>query len=244
MSITNGPNLGLMVNGLQGEAYYTDFMKFLRGVDALVMPRVDGYLVNTPPASPADGYTAIIGAAPAGLWAGQGGKVTRWSSVASAYEFYTPRNGWMFHSASARETYRHTAGAWEIYYQEGTWRPYIYGSSVAGSHTYSVQTGRFRKIGSICFACGYVLISSKDASMSGAARMGGIPITVSSDTFSACSAWAHSLATDMPRFSAMFNNNSTNVIFFKQATNAASTYVDSADIASGSHIHISGSYLF
>jgi hypothetical protein len=244
MALMTGPNLGLLVNGNAGEGHYTDLMKQWRGLDGLTMPNAKGYLINTPPGSPTDGDLYIVGAAPTGAWAGQGGKVARWSSVASAWEFYAPKNGWQIQSNSAREVYRYTGGGWEIFYQEGTWTPYIYGSSVAGSHTYSVQTGRFRKIGSICFACGYVLISSKDASMSGSARMGGLPITVSSDTFSSCSAWAHSLATDMPRFSAMFNNNSTDVILFKHATNAASTYVDSADIASGSNLHISGSYLF
>lgn len=242
--ISYGANLGLMVNAATGEVHDVALRGFLRGVDGLVQPNVKGYLTNTPPGSPSDGDVYIIGAAPTGAWAGNAGKVARWSANDGAWEFYTPKNGWMVQSNSAREVYRYTGGGWEIFYQEGTWTPYIYGSSVAGSHTYSVQTGRFRKTGSICFACGYVLISSKDASMSGSARMGGLPITVSSDTFSSCSTWAHSLATDMPRFSAMFNNNSTDVILFKHATNAASTYVDSADIASGSHLHISGSYLF
>jgi hypothetical protein len=242
--ISYGANLGLMVNAATGEVHDVALRGFLRGVDGLVQPNVNGYLTNTPPGSPSDGDVYIIGAAPTGAWAGKAGKVASWSANDGAWDFYTPKNGWMLQSNSAREIYRRTGGAWEIFYQEGTWTPYIYGSSVAGSHTYSVQTGRFRKIGSICFACGYVLISSKDASMSGSARMGGLPITVSSDTFSSCSTWAHSLATDMPRFSAMFNNNSTDVILFKHATNAASTYVDSADIASGSNLHISGSYLF
>lgn len=148
MTLTTGPNLGLLVNGAAGEGHYTDLMKQWRGLDALVMPRVDGYLVNTPPASPADGYTAIIGAAPTGLWAGQGGEVTRWSAVASAYEFYTPRNGWTFQSASARETYRYTASAWEIYYQEGTWTPAWTGLTITGSPVYA---GRYTVCGRLAF---------------------------------------------------------------------------------------------
>lgn len=143
MALTNGPNLGLLVNGNAGEGHYTELMRQWRGLDALVMPVVDAYLVNTPPVSPADGYTAIIGAAPTGLWAGQGGKVTRWSSVATAWEFYTPKNGWMLQSNSARETYRHTGGAWEIFYQEGTWTPTASGLGGTGIS----YTTKFVKIG-------------------------------------------------------------------------------------------------
>ena len=244
MSISYGLNLGIMNGAADGDLYGDAMRAFQRACDAFLQPIVKGYLTNTPPGSPVDGDMYILGSAPTGPWASYAGHVAKWSALIAAWEFYLPKDGWQFQANSAREIYRRTGGAWEIFYQEGSWTPYIYGSSVAGSHTYSVQTGRFRKTGSICFACGYVLISSKDASMSGSARMGGLPITVSSDTFSSCSTWAHSLATDMPRFSAMFNNNSTDVILFKHATNAASTYVDSADIASGSNLHISGSYMF
>ena len=139
MSISNGPNLGLMVNGAAGDAHYSQFMAFLRGVDGLVMPNVKGYLTNTPPGSPSDGDSYIIGAAPTGAWAGQGGKVTRYSTVAVAWEFYTPKNGWMLQANSARETYLYTASAWEIYYQEGTWTPTatnLTGTSVSYSTKY------------------------------------------------------------------------------------------------------------
>ena len=225
--ISYGANLGLMANAATGEVHDVALRGFLRGVDGLVQPNVKGYLTNTPPGSPTDGDVYIIGAAPTGAWAGNAGNVARWYANDGAWDFYTPKDGWMLQSNSAREVYRYTGGAWEIFYQEGTWTPYIYGSSVAGTHTYSTRAGRFRKIGSICFASGRVTISSKDASMSGSARMGGLPITVSPDIVCACSTWAYSFATGMPRFSALFNNNSTNVLLFKQATNAASTPVDS-----------------
>ena len=64
MALTNGPNLGLLVNGNAGEGHYTDLMKQWRGLDGLVMPNAKGYLTNTPPGSPADGDLYIIGAAP------------------------------------------------------------------------------------------------------------------------------------------------------------------------------------
>lgn len=147
MSITNGPNLGLMVNGLQGEAHYTQHMALLRGLDGLVMPSVKGYLINTPPGSPADGDCYIIGAAPTGAWAGQGGKVTRYSTVAVAWEFFTPKNGWMIQANSARETYRYTGGAWEIFYQEGTWTPVWTGLTVVSGTGGATYSGAYVRVG-------------------------------------------------------------------------------------------------
>lgn len=115
----------------------------VRQLDGLVMPRVAGYLTNTPPSSPADGDCYIIGAAPSGAWAGQAGKVTRYSS-AVAWEFFTPKNGWTLQANSARESYRYTGGAWEIFYQEGTWTPVLNGFTVTGI---PVLSGRFTRNG-------------------------------------------------------------------------------------------------
>lgn len=175
MSITSGPNLGLMVNGNAGEAHYTEFMRLLRGLDALVMPVVKGYLTNTPPGSPSDGDLYILGAATTGAWAGQEGKVARWSSVASAWEFYTPKNGWMLQASSARESYRYTSGSWGIYYQEGTWTPAITGRTTAGSNTYGHQAGTYVKISNLVIAPFRLYMSAKDASIAGALDISGLP---------------------------------------------------------------------
>lgn len=121
--ISYGANLGLMVNAATGEVHDVALRGFLRGVDGLVQPNIKGYRTNTPPGSPSDGDVYIIGAAPTGVWAGNAGKVTRWYANDGAWDFYTPKNGWMFQSNSAREVYRYTGGGWEIFYQEGTWTP-------------------------------------------------------------------------------------------------------------------------
>lgn len=136
MSIAYGPNLGLMENANTGEAHDAALRALLRGIDGLVMPNAKGYLTNTPPGSPANGDLYIIGAAPTGAWAGQGGKVTRYSTVAAAWEFFTPKNGWMIQANSARESYRYTGSAWEIFYQEGTWTPVPANLTVVGTPTY------------------------------------------------------------------------------------------------------------
>lgn len=152
----------------------------LRGLDGLVMPNVKGYLTNTPPGSPADGGCYIIGAAPTGAWAGQGGKVTRYSTVAAAWEFFTPKNGWTLQSNSVRESYRYTGSAWEIFYQEGTWTPNWRGLTTPGVQTYSIQQGYFTKNGRECVARFYVVLTGVDAARAGNLIIDGLPFAASS----------------------------------------------------------------
>lgn len=47
----------------------------------------------TPPGSPADGDTYIVGPSPTGAWAGQADKVAVWSGT--EWVFGTPRVGWV-----------------------------------------------------------------------------------------------------------------------------------------------------
>lgn len=145
--ISYGANLGLMVNAATGEVHDVALRGFLRGVDGLVQPNVKGYLTNTPPGSPSDGDVYIIGAAPTGAWAGNAGKVARWYANDGTWDFYTPKNGWMIQANSARESYRYTSSAWEIFYQEGTWTPTVSGLTVVGTPTYS---GKYTRSGNDC----------------------------------------------------------------------------------------------
>lgn len=183
MSITNGPNIGVMVNGASGEAHYTQFMAFMRAMDMFAMPNVKGYRTNTPPGSPADGDAYIIGAAPTGAWAGKAGLLTRYSSVAVTWEFFTPKNGWMIQANSARETYRYTASAWEVYYQEGTWTPAFQGTTTPGTgQTYSLQDGSYIKKGSEYTARFHIAMTSLGTA-GGNIEISGLPASSPSGVY-------------------------------------------------------------
>lgn len=94
MAITNGINLGLMVNGTPGEEHYDELMAFLRGVDSLVMPIVQA-IQSAPPATPTNGQLWAIGASATGAWSGQDGKLARWvADGVNAWQFFTPKKGW------------------------------------------------------------------------------------------------------------------------------------------------------
>ncbi len=62
-------------------------------------------------------------------------------------------------------------------YEKGSWTPVFEGSTVAGSHTYSEQAGRYIRIGDMVFVNYRINISTKDAAMDGDIRISGLPFT-------------------------------------------------------------------
>jgi len=65
-------------------------------------------------------------------------------------------------------------------YEEGTWTPGIVGSSgSAGAQAYSVQAGRYIKIGRFVLLTGYLTLTNK-GSWTGAATINNFPFTVNS----------------------------------------------------------------
>ena len=112
---TTGANLGLLGGGTQGEQHYTEMVRTLRGYDGLIMPGVIDKDLATPPGSPTDGQRYIVASSPTGAWAGQAGKIARYTSVTPGWEFFTPKKGWCLHVDDENAWYRHTGTAWEIF---------------------------------------------------------------------------------------------------------------------------------
>lgn len=112
MTLTYGPNLGLMVDAATGESHANPLRAFLRGVDGLTQCTVKQVGLNTPPASPADGDCYVVGTAPTGAWASQGNKFTRYSTVAVAWEFFTPKQGWAVYDQATSTGSRYTGSSW------------------------------------------------------------------------------------------------------------------------------------
>lgn len=105
MTLSTGRNLGLLVNGALGEQHYAEFMRFLRGVDALVQPAVISRVANTPTAGMAEGDRYLLNS----------GQIARWTTFLStgAWEYYTPREGWRLWSVADAKEYRYRANNWE-----------------------------------------------------------------------------------------------------------------------------------
>lgn len=111
MALTNGPNLGLLFNGLAGEEHYDELMARWRGLDLLVMPVVKDADLNTPPSSPIAADAYIIGSSPTGAWSTHPLEITRWSGT--EWEFYIPKNGWRCHILDEQRNVTMVDGLWQ-----------------------------------------------------------------------------------------------------------------------------------
>lgn len=112
MALTNGPNLGLLINGLAGEEHYDELMAQWRGLDVLVQCVVADRDLATPPGSPANGDAYIVAASPTGAWVGHTGHIARWSSTVTLWEFYTPLPGWRAHVTDEAMNLTYSGGVW------------------------------------------------------------------------------------------------------------------------------------
>ncbi|UKW03189.1 hypothetical protein MCN99_05320 [Pseudomonas aeruginosa] len=63
MSLTMGPNTGLLINGAPGEGHYNELMRLLRWDDFLRQPVVKGRVATLPTSGQAEGDTTFSPAA-------------------------------------------------------------------------------------------------------------------------------------------------------------------------------------
>jgi hypothetical protein len=117
MSVTDGPNLGKMIDAVTGDTFDAEFRTFLRAVDVLLQLAVISKTIAAPPGSPANGDRYIVGASPSGAWAGQANKIAVWSTdnpvaPSGEWEFYTPRFGWIAPNLADGLTYVYSGSAW------------------------------------------------------------------------------------------------------------------------------------
>jgi hypothetical protein len=117
MSVSNGPNIGLMINALTGDSFPTDFRKFLRAIDALLQGAVIDRTHAAPPGSPVNGDRYIVAASPTGAWVGHATHIAVWTTddptaPTGAWQFYIPKNGWLVWSVGDGGLYAFTSGAW------------------------------------------------------------------------------------------------------------------------------------
>jgi hypothetical protein len=59
--------------------------------------------------------------------------------------------------------------------ENGTWTPYVYGTTTTGTNTYSLQSASFIKIGKMVFIQAYIIMTAKDVAMAGNVLIGGLP---------------------------------------------------------------------
>lgn len=114
MALSNGPNLGVLVNGALGEEHYDELMAQWRALDTLIQCNVISMTLGTPPGSPADGATYIVAASPTGAWAGKATNLARWSAVLGAWEFFAPKEGWKAYCLADDLDHQFNGTAWVV----------------------------------------------------------------------------------------------------------------------------------
>lgn len=59
----------------------------------------------------------------------------------------------------------------------GSWTPVFAGSGTTGTIVYSLQIGRYARVGQICYVQGYLAVSGITVAPTGTLRVTGLPIT-------------------------------------------------------------------
>jgi hypothetical protein len=127
-------------------------------------------------------------------------------------------------------------------YEEGTWTPVIIGSSTAGTGTYSVQNGRYTKIGNRVYFGVYCIWSAHTGT--GDMTMGGLPFTSSGSNFTGVSIRYSNLTCSAGYIcTPIVADNRSDIVFQQSAVGAAATALGqsldvSADVIMAGHYFI------
>lgn len=100
MAVTFGPKITpAFVAALLGDNYFSAGNALLRAFQTLVQPNAISVGLTTPPGSPVNGDTYVVGVGATGLWSGHDKTVAYWTTdnpitPSGLWEFYIPKHGW------------------------------------------------------------------------------------------------------------------------------------------------------
>jgi hypothetical protein len=101
---------------LQAQKQVT-YNEAMAALDQLVQPAVKSRTTSTPPGSPAEGDTYIVGPSATGAWAGKDGSFACWLS--GAWTYRTPADGWLAFVTDTAELAIYHTGAWASFVTNG-----------------------------------------------------------------------------------------------------------------------------
>jgi hypothetical protein len=117
MSVSNGPNLHVMINAVTGDPFDISFRQFLRMIDALVQSAVISRTLTAPPGSPANGARYIVGPSATGAWSGSSNNIAVWTTDDPAaptgeWNFYAPNAGFLVFCVAESQFLQWSGSAW------------------------------------------------------------------------------------------------------------------------------------
>lgn len=118
--MSDTPNLGLpYISASQAQKHITH-NEALVGLDTLVQTSVTS-TTNTPPGSPAEGDTYLVGASPTGDWVGYDYNIVTYYS--GSWRFYEPKEGWLLYDNDTQNHLMFDGTSWvSAFTQSGaTW---------------------------------------------------------------------------------------------------------------------------
>jgi len=114
---TVGPKIAVVDSIPDGAYYGVDGRSFLRMFQALIQPNVINLTTTSPPGSPTNGDTYVIGSGASGAWIGLDAHIAYWTTdnplfPLGTWDYYAPKQGWQVVSQVNNGTYVFNGSAW------------------------------------------------------------------------------------------------------------------------------------
>jgi hypothetical protein len=117
---------------LQAQKQVT-YNQAMAALDQLVQPAVISRTTASPPGSPDEGDTYVVGASATGAWSGKDSKFACWLS--GAWSYRTPAEGWLAYVTDTSELAVYQSGAWGTFAPTGGTGLEKFGINVAADLT-------------------------------------------------------------------------------------------------------------
>jgi hypothetical protein len=133
---------------------------------------------------------------------------------------------------------------------QGTWTPVLAGSSVAGTNTYTQQTGYYQVVGDSITLHGVIELSALDGALAGDIRITGLPNSFASSftgglTAAAVSEWGNiTLTTNYTYLGGRLTVNQNFIEIVQSGSGEATIALDETGLANTSAIVFSITYPF
>jgi hypothetical protein len=124
-------------------------------------------------------------------------------------------------------------------YEEGTWTPVITGSTTAGAFTYSIQEGKYTKVGNLVSVNCAIYVTATSTSPVGSTKITGLPFTINNQFPSFTVGWSQFI-TFTDQLSAY--GGATQITLRDTISGGSGSNIQGSAFGSAFYIFVSGTY--